>query len=66
MTTEAERWIEAGKILAVDPKATVSCPRCQDANIAITDISMQGDPGFIERHMQCPKCGAYNALRLRR
>jgi predicted RNA-binding Zn-ribbon protein involved in translation (DUF1610 family) len=55
-----ELWIEAGKILAVDPAAVVKCPDCGDANLDVTDTKTGAT--HIERHMRCPKCGAYNAL----
>lgn len=53
-------WIEAGKILAVDPKAVVKCPDCGEADLEIFDTP--ADATHIERHMRCPRCGAYNAL----
>jgi hypothetical protein len=66
MSTETERWIEAGKTLAVDPAAKVSCPRCLDAYLMVTDVTVPNQPGLMERHMQCPKCDAYNAARIQR
>jgi predicted RNA-binding Zn-ribbon protein involved in translation (DUF1610 family) len=53
-------WIEAGKILAVDPKAVVKCPDCGEAELTVFDAP--SGAARIERHMRCPKCGAYNAL----
>lgn len=66
MTTESHRWIEAGKILAGNPKAKVLCPKNQDAELVVTDESPREHPEIIERHMRCPKCGAYNSIRLHR
>jgi len=28
VNAQRRRWIEAAKILAVDPKASVACPKC--------------------------------------
>lgn len=66
MSTEVERWVEAGKVLAVNPSAPVSCPRCQKAQLVVDDVAMPGSGGIIERHLRCPRCQAYNALRLSR
>lgn len=65
MKAETSRWIEAGKILADRPEARVLCPKNQDDYLVVTDASPPGDSTVIERHMRCPKCGAYNAMRLR-
>ena len=32
-----KRWVEAGIILAKDPKAEVDCPACQMAVLLVTD-----------------------------
>jgi len=64
MNKETSRWIEAGKLLALDSQAQVPCPRCQEADLTVTDVSLPNDPQLIERHMSCPRCGAYNAIRL--
>jgi hypothetical protein len=66
MKTESYRWIEAGKILSENPVAKVLCPKNQDAELVVKDESPPDQPELVERHMQCPKCGAYNSIRLRR
>jgi len=66
MTDETRRWIEAGRTLATDAEAQVSCPRCGLTALVVTDASPPDDPTLIERHLRCPGCGAYNAIRLRR
>jgi hypothetical protein len=66
MSTETERWVEAGKTLAANPAAQVLCPRCRSAELVVTDQTLATDPHLIERHMRCPRCDAYNALRLRK
>ena len=55
-----ELWIKAGSLLAIDPKASVKCPECGEADLAVFDNEAGKD--HIELHMHCPKCGAYNAL----
>lgn len=61
LRNETQRWIEAGKILATNPTATVRCPRCEDANLEVQDVQI-GDR--VERHLRCPECGGYNAILL--
>jgi hypothetical protein len=61
--TETTRWIEAAKILGRDPRAEVRCPRNEDAILVVEDQAHEGQRTF-ERHMRCPKCGAYNAMRM--
>ncbi|MFD2057897.1 hypothetical protein ACFSQT_33870 [Mesorhizobium calcicola] len=55
-----ERWIEAGKVLAVNPDAIVRCPDCGEADLDV--LNTKAGATHFERHMRCPKCGAYNAL----
>lgn len=61
-----QRWIEAGKLLAVDGGAQVSCPECALAVLEVRDTPTSVGPGGVERHLSCPRCGAYNAILLRR
>ncbi|QKD04550.1 hypothetical protein [Mesorhizobium loti] len=53
-------WIEAGKILAVDPRTIIKCPDCGEAELTVLDTP--ADATHIDRHIRCPGCGAYNAL----
>jgi|EndMetStandDraft_9_1072997.scaffolds.fasta_scaffold1348207_1 uncharacterized Zn finger protein len=55
-----ELWIKAGSLLAIDPKIRVKCPECGEADLDVFDTKAGED--HFERHMRCPKCGAYNAL----
>lgn len=57
-------WIEAGKMLADNPDASVPCPVCGKKNLRVTDIRSAENPSVIEREMFCPSCGARNYLRL--
>jgi hypothetical protein len=56
-----QRWIEAGKKLAIDASSEVLCPVHEDANLIVIDVPIAGAKKF-ERIMECPKCGAWNAL----
>ena len=60
----AKRWIEAGKVLAVDATAIVSCPVCGQSHLHVEDVRGKEDSSVIERIMRCPSCGAMNTLRL--
>lgn len=60
MKTEVERWIEAGKVLALDPSAKVLCPRCTSTYLTVRDVPL--GPTKMERHLRCASCGAYNAI----
>jgi uncharacterized C2H2 Zn-finger protein len=62
MNEETERWIKAAKILSTDPGAQVLCPRCRASPLSVTDQPL--DATHKERHLRCPKCNAYNSLRM--
>lgn len=62
MKPESRRWIEAGKVLANDPRAKVLCPENGDGYLEVTDHFAASDPPVLERHMRCPVCGAFNIL----
>jgi len=64
MNEESKRWIQAGVTLAREAKARVKCPVCQQAELDIQD-QLLGD-GRFERHMRCPRCGAYNSMLMNR
>jgi hypothetical protein len=64
MTPQAKRWIEAGKLLAVNPAATVRCPERDDGALTVRDVRSPKAPGVVERFMVCDKCGARNSMRL--
>ena len=65
VSTEWERWVEAGKVLGTIPTALVRCPHCQAENLVVEDIPNPRNPIEFERTMRCPKCGAMNALLMR-
>jgi steroid delta-isomerase-like uncharacterized protein len=56
-----DRWIKAGKQLAVAPSARVLCPGCQDAELSVEDALFPDGSG-LERWMRCPKCKACETL----
>ncbi len=57
-------WIEAGKLLAENPTASVPCPVCAQDNLVVKDSRSVENPSVIERELSCPSCGARNYLRL--
>lgn len=59
------RWIEAGKILAVDKTALVRCPERDDGTLMVHDVVVASDPSVMERHLVCDACGARNILLMR-
>ena len=59
-------WVEAAIEIAKNPTARVLCPARQDADLIVTDQYFPDEPTLRVRHMRCPKCGAYNELRLHR
>jgi hypothetical protein len=50
------RWIEAGEILARDPKAAVACPKCGQKTLHLIDVRV--DPINVGRDIQCLTCHA--------
>lgn len=63
-TTVTQRWIAAGKLIAADPNAKVSCPVCGEDYLSVEDVRSKEDTSVIERTMRCQSCGAVNSLRL--
>lgn len=59
-----KRWIEAAKILGINPNENILCPVCQQSFLKVQDVKNENNPLEIERHMNCELCGAYNALRI--
>jgi Zn finger protein HypA/HybF involved in hydrogenase expression len=67
MTSETlKRWIEAGKLIALDGNADATCPVCQSSRLQVRDEFFEGNRSLRERHMTCPSCGARNSLLLKR
>ena len=54
-------WIEAAKIIAADPSAKVTCPKCGQGTLIIRDHPTHPDY-HPDRVMQCDTCGARNVL----
>ncbi len=66
MTTPiALKWLEAAKVLAVDPSASVRCPERDDDVLRVHDELFKDDPTMMDRYLVCPTCGARNVLRMR-
>ncbi len=66
MTSQTQRWIDAGKVLAADPGASVSCPVCGRSDLEVQDIENPKNPREFERYLRCPACSAVNILRMNR
>jgi hypothetical protein len=64
-TPTARKWLEAGKILAVDPSKVVRCPERDDGFLKVHDEVFKGDPTRLERYLVCETCGARNVLLMR-
>ena len=54
-------WVEAARILGIDPSITVPCPACRAAALVVED-SFFPDGALCERIMACPACKAWNIL----
>lgn len=61
MRPSTQRWIEAGKTLALDVNAKVLCPECQRGYLKTKDFEL-GKTGEVERLMFCEVCGGRNYL----
>lgn len=67
MQSTRRGWIEAGKILAQDPLAKVTCPVCSSAFLEVEDHAWDQDPNLFDRHLRCSNCGATEVIvRLRK
>jgi hypothetical protein len=62
ISAEWRRWLEAAKILAVDPKAAVACPECGKGTLQVIDARQ--DDVKLDRYMQCVVCRANNVMTL--
>jgi hypothetical protein len=56
------KWIEAGKIMAVDPDADVLCPQNKDGKLIVFDTE---HGNHISRYLICVSCKSYNVLLLK-
>ena len=61
MKDTKETWIQAAIKLGNDPNEQFPCPECGGANLDVKDVEV-GD--IVERHLICPICGKYNAMRM--
>ena len=66
MKEETQRWVQAGCILADNPHCKVLCPICQKAILTVRDVRYEKKPEMFERYLSCPKCGAWNVLRMKK
>jgi phage FluMu protein Com len=54
------RWLEALHRWHADPSVSVSCPRCQKADLQVFDTPHE--QGRHDRWTKCPACGLVNAI----
>jgi hypothetical protein len=60
----AQAWVEAGKAAAASAEARIQCPSCCQGTLSIQDIKNSQNPRQWERILECPVCGARNAIRM--
>jgi hypothetical protein len=63
ISSERRRWIEAAKILAVDPKAVIACPEYGKGTLRIIDARQ--DAIKLDRYMQCTVCRRHEVMTLK-
>ena len=61
VSSESLKWIEAAKVLSVDPMAVIRCPSKDDEKLVVFDIEHGSK---ISRYLVCPKCKSYNVILL--
>ncbi|MBN9681372.1 MULTISPECIES: hypothetical protein [unclassified Corallococcus] len=61
----SKAWIQAGKILAVNPDAQVRCPEKGDGFLTVHDETAPTTPTRFERYLVCDVCGARNVMLMR-
>ena len=59
------RWFKAMQELTVSPTSLVKCPKCEECELDVSDVTFGDQCQHLERHLSCPRCGAYNAILLR-
>ncbi len=64
-TPTARQWLEAAKILAIEPSRQLRCPERDDGFLRVHDERFDSDPTRMERYLVCETCGARNVLRMR-
>jgi uncharacterized protein with PIN domain len=52
------KWIEAGKMFAINLDSIVLCPECELSNLKATDITNENNPQEFERLLYCSNCKA--------
>jgi hypothetical protein len=60
MNEIATLWLEAAKVLAVNPNAIINCPACKIGKLLIKDEPFGKDQ--IDRYLICDACGKYETI----
>ncbi len=66
MSDVEQKWLEAAKVLAVDPIQKVECPSCGAAYLEVVDVEPERVTTVFERHLICRECNASNSIRMHR
>ena len=54
-------WLDAAKVLAINPEAIVSCPECRIGKLKVKDEPIE-QWNKIDRYLYCDACGRWNVL----
>jgi len=61
MEEKTKKWIEAAKILGINPAAEVVCPECGVGKLLCKDEPIE-IWGKIDRYLVCDNCGKWNVM----
>lgn len=61
MKEETKVWLEAGRILEVNPKAIINCPHCNTGTLKVIDEPIKAW-NKIDRYLLCESCGHWNVI----
>jgi len=65
ISEKTKKWIEAGKMFAINLDSNILCPECEMSNLEARDIMNEEYPKEFERLLYCPKCEAKNFIKLK-
>ena len=65
LTETSKLWVEAAKVLGVNPEAIVNCPECKVGTLKVKDEPIE-IWNKIDRYLYCDTCGKYNVLTMSR
>lgn len=56
-----KKWVEAGKILELNPNAKIKCPVCSIGTLIVKDELIE-ESSKLDRYMICDNCGKWNVM----